>query len=140
MYRRKIITFDIDTKVAHQIFGKGYTDIYRKFGKDLHSIGLFRIEGSVYQSDFPIRDVDLMEQLTEIFEKNPKISQCIREIHFGDIPKFNSLNHLTNYDGTPGKYAKKEVDIKKLQKNCFLPTKIKMLNLKKMSWNYNVVN
>ena len=131
MYRRKIITFDIDTKVAEQIFGKGYTDIYRKFGKDIHSIGLSRIEGSVYQSDFPIRNIDLADRLTKIFIKNPKISQCIREIHYGDAPKFNSLNHLTKYDGTPGKYAKKEVDVKKLQKKLFSTDKNKNVDFEK---------
>ena len=139
MYKRKIITFDLDTIVAEQIFGKGYTDIYRKFGKDLHSIGLSRIEGSVYQSDFPISDTDLIDQVTKIIKKNPKISQCIREIHYGDVPKFNSLNDLTKYDGTPGKYAKKKLIERIYRKNYFLPTKIKMLNSKKMSWNYNVV-
>ena len=131
MYKRKIITFDLDTIVAEQIFGKGYTDIYRKFGKDLHSIGFSRIEGSVYKSNHCIDDIDFINQISDILQSNSKLSQCIREIHFGDIPKFNSLNHLTNYDGTPGKYAKKEVDGKKLQKKLFSTDKNKNVDFEK---------
>jgi len=131
LYRRKIITFDIDTKVAHQIFGDNYRNIYRMLGLELHKIGLHHVEGSVYQSDFAISDYDFTYEIMQIMNKKPKLSQCIREIHYGDAPKFNSLNHLTKYDGTPGKYAKKEVDVKKLQKKLFSTDKNKNVEFEK---------
>lgn len=110
---RKQIAFDIDTKIAEEILGDKYRKIYDDIKKHLEKNGFKHLQGSVYTSYDPMRDLDVTYIIKELLNSCAYITKCVRDIRKTDIIKEHSLNHLFSYDGTPGKYAIKKEKIKK---------------------------
>ncbi len=117
MSRRKQISFDIDTRVTKVILGEqSYTKIYSDIRGIMERSGWQHIEGSVYMSNRPMSNGDVLYVLDEMKMKFPYLEKCIREIHQADISNVHSLNRYFSYDGTPGRYERameKTIDIHK---------------------------
>lgn len=105
---RKQIAFDIDTKIAEEILGDGYRKIYDDIKKHLVNNGFKHLQGSVYTSHSPMRDLDVTYIIKELLSKYDYLEKCIRDIRKTDITREHSLNHLFSYDGTSGKFSHKE--------------------------------
>ena len=105
MFGKKQIIFDIDTKVAKQILGKNYTSIYNKIRYFFKSNGFEHIEGSGYMSNYSLDYYDVIDIIDRMKIEFPYIEKCVRDIRVTEITKQHSLNHMLDYDGTPGKYA-----------------------------------
>lgn len=103
---RKQIAFDIDTKIAEEILGDGYRRVYDDVKKHLEKNGFKHLQGSVYTSDNPMRDLDVTYIIKELLSKYEYMGKCVRDIRKTDIVREHSLNYLFSYDGTPGKYVK----------------------------------
>ncbi len=109
MPRRKQVSFDIDTNVAKKIFGEqSYTKIYADIRGFMGKKGWKHIEGSVYMSNHPMTNGDILYMIDEIKEKYPYLEKCVREIHQADVSNVHSLNQYFSYDGTPGQYEQQE--------------------------------
>ncbi len=107
MAKRKQISFDVDTKVAKQIFSeKNYTQIYADIRSFMKGKGWKHIEGSVYMSDRSMSNADISYMLRDIKSQYPYLEKCIKEIHQADVSNVHSLNQYFSYDGTPGKYER----------------------------------
>ena len=109
MRRKKQITFDLDTNVCKQIWG---SDKFRQPYKDIRHFldekGFIHIEGSSYMSNRAMTDVEVVQLIRDMIKTYPYLTKCIREMHQADISRVHSLNDRFEYDGTPGKFAKKE--------------------------------
>lgn len=109
MQRRKQLTFDIDTKVAKEILGKSnYTTAYSNIKSYMKSRRWIHIEGSVYMSQKPMSNTMVALFISDLKKQYPYLSKCIRNIHQSDISNIHSLDHLFEYDGTPGKFVQKD--------------------------------
>lgn len=107
MVKRKQISFDIDTNVAKKILGEqNYTKVYGDIRRYMEKEGWRHIEGSVYMSNHPMSNGDILYVLDEIKGKYPYLEKCFREIHQADVSNVHSLNQYFEYDGTPGQYEK----------------------------------
>lgn len=101
----KAVSFDIDTKVAREIFGKKYTRIYTVI-EDFMTANDFRHkEGSQYISKKSI-SYDALDELWGSFAADkPAISKTIRDMNMTSISKRDiSLNHNFSHDGEAGKF------------------------------------
>lgn len=101
---RKQIAFDIDTRIAEKIFGKGYRSVYFYITDVMKKNGYTHLQGSVYQSNVSISYTQVILLLEKIIEKKPGLEKCIRDMRVADITDENSLNYLFQYDGTIGRY------------------------------------
>lgn len=101
---RKQIAFDIDTKIAEKIFGKGYRLVYFYITDVMQKNGYIHLQGSVYQSNNAISYIQVISLLEKLIEKKPGLEKCIRDMRMSDITDENSLNYLFQYDGTTGRY------------------------------------
>lgn len=109
MAKRKQISFDIDTKVGKKIFGEqSYTKIYADIRRFMKKEGWKHIEGSVYMSDYPMSNSDVVYMVKELKKQYPYMEKCVREIHQADVSNVHSLNQYFSYDGTPGQYEQQE--------------------------------
>lgn len=111
-YRKQLI-FDIDTNVCEQILGKGYRKTYDRIEKFLLKNGFSHPQGSGYVSNELLSNMDVFVLTDKLLEQYPYLLKCIRDIRVADVGDINSLNHLFEYDGTPGKYAAYEADAKR---------------------------
>ena len=106
MAKRKQITFDIDTNVAKEILGeKKYTNVYAHIRRFMTKNKWEHIEGSVYMSNKPMDNSDILFLIKDMKKQYPYLDKCIKEMHQSDISKVHSLQDYFEYDGTPGKYA-----------------------------------
>lgn len=105
---RKQIAFDIDTKVAEQILGEGYRKLYDNIESFAKANGFSHIQGSVYESQKPMTNTDVYIFLNALNNRYPYIEKCIRDIRQTNISGTYSLNHLFDYDGTPGKFVQQD--------------------------------
>lgn len=109
MKRRKQITFDIDTNVAKQIFGEqNYTKVYADIRNFMDTERWKHVEGSVYMSDTAVENMDVFFLIGRLKNQYPYLTKCVREMHQTDVTKIHSLNHYFEYDGTPGRYERKQ--------------------------------
>lgn len=109
MRKKKQLTFDIDTKVAKQIFGEqNYSRVYADIRGYMEGEGWKHIEGSVYMSTKSIDNSDMFWVIQNMIKRYPYLVKCVREMHQADISKVHSLNHHFEYDGTPGQYEQKQ--------------------------------
>lgn len=108
MNKRKQITFDIDTNVAKKILGKSYNNLYTNIKNFMKSKDWEHIEGSVYMSNKPLSNTKVSYLLDELLKKYPYLTKCIRDMHQSDISNIHGLHDHFDYDGTPGKFAKKK--------------------------------
>lgn len=107
--KRKQLTFDIDTNIAKEILGeKNYTTVYSNIKSYMKDVGWIHIEGSVYMSKEPMSATGVAYVIDGLKLEYPYLTKCIRSMHQSDIANIHSLNHLFEYDGTPGKFAQKE--------------------------------
>lgn len=81
---KKQIAFDIDTNVVKQILGTNYTKIYddieRFLKKDFN-----HIQGSVYVSKKPMTSTTVYLFMSDLLQKYPYISKCVRDITFTNV-------------------------------------------------------
>lgn len=109
MVKRKQLTFDIDTNVAKKILGEqNYTNIYANIRRFMEKEGWKHIEGSVYMSNKPLDNGDVIYLIQDMKKQYPYLDKCIREMHQTDISKIHSLNYYLEYDGTPGRYEQNQ--------------------------------
>ena len=103
----KLLTFDIDTKVASTILGeKGYRTIYRMIEAHMKDNDFSHTEGSVYISGKPITYPQLSMILNRLKEKYPFIGKAIRHSSVASVnQKQYQSNPLVKYDGTAGEYV-----------------------------------
>lgn len=104
--RKKQIVFDIDTKIAEEIIGSNYRNIYKHIEKFMHKNGFNHIQGTVYESKNSKSNIDIINLIIELKTLYPSLNKCIRDIRQTDISKTHSLNSYFDYDGTCGKYNK----------------------------------
>lgn len=113
MTKRKQITFDIDTNVTKMILGNGsYTNIYTDIRKYMEKNEWQHIEGSVYMSKKPMSNTKVAKILDSMIKEYPYLTKCIRDMHQTDISEIHSLAYRFDYDGTPGRFAKPEIEHK----------------------------
>lgn len=110
---RRQIMFDLDTKVMEKILGTKYTNVYKNIEQYLKEKGFSHPQGSGYISDKAISNSEMFDIIIELKEKYPYIEKCVRDIRVANIIDVNSLNYFFDYDGTPGKYAAQEKDVKR---------------------------
>ena len=109
MEKRKEIIFNIDTNGKENILGeKNNTTVYADIKDFMENEGWTRIEDSIYMSEKELSTTDVTNLIDDLIQQYPYLSKCIREIHQADIADVRSLNHLFDYDGTPGEYASYE--------------------------------
>lgn len=108
MNSRKQITFDLDTKVLKEIFGKKkYTKAYYHIREFMEDNKFKHIEGSVYVSAKTMSDIAVLNVIEKLQIKYPYLEKSVREIHQTDVGKSHSLSNQFDYDGTPGKFKDK---------------------------------
>lgn len=111
--KRKQLSFDIDTKVAKAILGKSnYIKAYIDVRSFMEQAGWEHIEGSVYMSKKSLSTTQVMHLLDDLIWEYPYLTKCFREIHQADISNVHSLSQQFDYDGTPGRFAKPEIEHK----------------------------
>ena len=121
----KLLTFDIDTKVAISILGeRDYRTVYRMIGAHMKDNDFSHTEGSVYISKNPITYPQMSMILSSLKEKYPFIGKIIRHSSVAsvDARQYKS-NPLLQYDGTAGEYAGlylRDADILKIKHNAEL--------------------
>lgn len=104
--RKKQIVFDIDTKIAEQILGVNYRNIYKQIEKFMVKKGFNHIQGTVYESINAKSNIDINNVMVELKRLHPSLNKCVRDIRQTDISNRHSLNDMFDYDGTCGKYNK----------------------------------
>lgn len=111
---RKQIAFDIDTKIAEEILGGNYRNIYENIRKYLERNGFEHLQGSVYVSKEALSNTKITAIINGLLTKYNYLEKCVRDIRKTDITREHSLNHLFSYDGTPGDYV---IEKEKLEKS-----------------------
>lgn len=106
--QRRQISFDIDTKVAEQILGPSYRNIYRQIYDFMLKEGWVHLQGSVYMSKKPISVYIVGYIIHKMIMQHPYMEKCFKRIHQTDIGAVHDLSRYVDYDGTPGKYAQNE--------------------------------
>lgn len=69
---------------------------------------LEHIEGSVYASQKPIEDLDVLGLIKDLKKEHEYLDKCVRNMHQADIGKSHSLSDQFSYDGTACKFAQKQ--------------------------------
>lgn len=109
MYCRKQITFDLDTGILKEIHGeKNYTKAYSDIRSFMENNDFEHIEGSVYASQKPIEDLDVLGLIKDLKQEHEYLDKCVRNMHQADIGESHSLSDRFSYDGTAGKFAQKQ--------------------------------
>lgn len=102
----KQITFDIDTKVAKQIAGHKYTQMYQIIQSFMKRNKFNHPQGSVYVSTRPMSYTDIVKLFRNFIHKYPYIAKAIRDINVTNVTKTRfSLNSEFTYTGHADEYA-----------------------------------
>lgn len=103
---KKIVVFDLDTKVCEKILGTGYRRIYDIIKKHMKDNGFLHIQGNGYMSCDKMSTMQVYYTIFLLTLKHPYMTKCVRDIRCGDVSELISLNKIFSYDGTPGTYAR----------------------------------
>lgn len=107
--QRKQISFDLDTDVCKRILGEEkYTNAYKDIRRFLEGKDFTHIEGSVYMSNHKMDNIRVVRLIDSLMAQYPYLSKCVRQMHQADISRVHSLNQYFEYDGTPGRYERKQ--------------------------------
>lgn len=102
---KKLLVFDLDTKVCRLILGNNYRRVYYQIIRPfLERRGFEHVQGSGYISINPMTNLQVTYCIRDLLRLYPYLSKCIRDIRVGDIKQLHRLNNLCAYDGTPGIY------------------------------------
>jgi virulence-associated protein VapD len=99
--KRKLLTFDLDTKVGDAMLGN-----YRKAHYQIQSFltkNGFRHhpQGSTYESIEPMIDAMVIQTILLMKKQYPHLNKIVRDMRVCDISEEYVLNPLFQYDGTP---------------------------------------
>lgn len=92
----KQIMFDIDTKVAEQIFGTKYRVMYDQIGQFLKKNGFKHIEGSGYISKAKMNDIDLLFIIKDLKNQFPHLDKSIRDMRVGSFSDLRQHRTIVN--------------------------------------------
>lgn len=85
----------------------------------MENVGWIHIEGSVYMSSEPLSATGVAYVIDGLKLEYPYLTKCIRSMHQADIANIHSLNHLFEYDGTPGKFTPNETSHENVDEKVF---------------------
>lgn len=125
MFSRKQITFDLDTNVLKQIHGeKNYTKAYTHIRTFMENNDFEHIEGSAYASINKMSNTKVLRLIADLQDKHEYLKKSVKDIHQTDIGESHSLNNHFEYDGTPGKFAQKDMSLKTTQADTSMSTSV----------------
>lgn len=103
----KLLTFDIDTKVASAILGEqNYRVAYKMIEAHMLDNDFKHTEGSAYLSKRPISYPQMNLLIKKLKRKYPFLDKVIRHSTVASVSsKVYNANPLSKYDGTAGEYA-----------------------------------
>lgn len=84
----KALNFDLDTEKLKEAYSvKKYTKAYDEIRKFLKANGFNHRQGSGYNSKEKITTPQLMDILENLFEKYPKIKECVKKLDATNVGK-----------------------------------------------------
>ena len=89
------MTFDLDTNALRKYYPtSSWRNAYEIIKKHMRKNGFSWQEGSVYVSDKPVLDGDVVTLLRELVRENPWLNVCMRDCTLTNIGRQHSQNYL----------------------------------------------
>lgn len=101
MNYKKVVNFDIDTKIASTILGeKNYRNLYTQIKNHFTENKFIHIQGSTYISKSSLSQTETIRVFQSLLKQYPFLKKCIRDIKMSSVVNDTDLNNLCNYDKT----------------------------------------